>query len=115
MMDNLYGKKYAKYVFLRLEKLDPDFNSLTQSIAYDTIWAREGLKIREKSLITIAALIAMGKEEQTKIHMRGFLRSGGTEKELRNVLIHLSVYCGFPAAMNGLDALKDVIRCEIKT
>ncbi|MBI4668195.1 MAG: carboxymuconolactone decarboxylase family protein [Elusimicrobia bacterium] len=108
MMDKLYGPKYAQHVFRRLEELDPELNRITQEIPYDVFWAREQLSIRDKSLVTVAALIAMGKEEQTKIHMRGFLRSGGTVNDLRNVLIHLAVYCGFPAAMNGFAALKEV-------
>ncbi|MBI4372047.1 MAG: carboxymuconolactone decarboxylase family protein [Elusimicrobia bacterium] len=109
MMDRLYGTGYSEEVFQQLEKLDPAFNDIVQQFAYGEIWARSGLSIRDKSLVTIAALIALGKEEQTKIHIRGFLRSGGTVAELKSVLIHLVVYCGFPAAMNGFSALQIVL------
>lgn len=109
MMRTLYGPSYAKDVFRRLEYLDPELNKIIQEIPYDAFWSREGLNLRDKSLITVAALIAMGKEEQTKIHMRGFLHSGGTVSEIRNMLIHLAVYCGFPVVMNGFAALRDIL------
>ena len=107
VMKALYGK-YSPKVVNRLKELDTDFAELTFDVAYDAIWSRKGLSLREKSLVTIAALVASGKEEQTAIHMRGFLKSGGTSKDLRNALIHLVVYCGFPAVMNALATLKKV-------
>ncbi|HUP56705.1 MAG TPA: carboxymuconolactone decarboxylase family protein [Bdellovibrionota bacterium] len=107
-MDRLYGKAYAKEVFFRLAELDREFNELIQEIPYDRFWSRPELSIRDKSLVTIAALVATGREEQTRIHMRGFLKAGGTYNELRNAIIHLAVYCGFPAAMNAFAALKGI-------
>ena len=68
MMVQLYGTESAKKVNDRLEELDPEFNELVQKVAYDIFWKRPGLTIREKSLVTVAALIAMQKAEQTKIH-----------------------------------------------
>lgn len=114
MMTALYGASYAERAVQRLEDLDPEFNRIGQEVAYDFFWSRKGLGIRDKSLITVAALVAMGKEEQTRAHMRGFLHVGGTAAELRNALIHLALYCGFPAAMNGFVALKAVLK-EIKS
>ncbi len=108
LMRQLYGEGYSKEVFDRLDYLDRELNGLIQEVPYDLFWSREGLSLRDKSLVTIAALIAMGREEQTKIHMRGFLKSGGTFNELRNTLIHLSIYCGFPAALNGFSALRSI-------
>ncbi len=100
-LKDLYGEEFASQVNQRLEELDPELNFLIQSIPYDQFWSRPGLSTRDKSLATVSALIALGREEQIQIHMRGFLHSGGTEEELRNILIHLAIYCGFPAAMLG--------------
>jgi 4-carboxymuconolactone decarboxylase len=110
LMDELYGKKYSQAVYERLESLDPELNTLIQEIPYDLIWSRPGLSMRDKSLITVTALIAMGKEEQSRIHMRGFLNSGGTSEELKNTILHLTMYCGFPTAMNAFQALNDVLK-----
>jgi 4-carboxymuconolactone decarboxylase len=108
-MTELYGADYATQVANRLEELDPELNKVIQSVAYDQLWSRDGLSLRDKSLVTVAALIAMGKEEQTRIHMTGFLNSGGQVDDLRAALIHLATYCGFPATMNGFAALRGVL------
>lgn len=107
-MMELYGAGYSKQVFDRLHFLDRELNDLIQRIPYDQFWSREGLSTRDKSLITIAALTALGRDEQIQIHMRGFLKSVGTMNELRNALIHLAIYCGFPAALNGFKALRSI-------
>src|ERR1017187_5679012 len=98
MMEQLYGAEYSKEVYNRLEELDPELNDLIQEMPYDKFWARPGLSIRDKSLVTVAALVAMGKEEQARIHMRGFLNAEGTVEELRGAILHMAIYCGFPTA-----------------
>ncbi len=112
MLTELYGEEFAKQVYDRLESLDPELNSLIQAIPYDQFWSRSVLSIRDKSIATIAALVALGREEQTQIHMRGFLHSGGSEEELRNLLIHLAIYCGFPASMAAFASLKKLKKEE---
>jgi 4-carboxymuconolactone decarboxylase len=107
-LTELYGEAYAKEVLTRLESLDPELSQIIQDIPYDKFWSRNHLSIRDKSIATIAALVALGREEQTAIHMRGFLHSGGSHDDLRNLLIHLAIYCGFPAAMAGFATLKKV-------
>lgn len=107
-LTDLYGESYAREVFSRLESLDPELNELIQAIPYEKFWSRPQLSIRDKSIATIAALVALGREEQIAIHMRGFLHSGGTQEDLKNLLIHLAIYCGFPAAMAGFATLKKV-------
>lgn len=113
MMTSLYGEKYSQRVYERLEELDPELNRIIQSVAYDQGWGKDGLSIRDKSLITVVALIAMGREEQTKIHMNGFLNCGGKVEDLRNSLLHLHIYCGFPAVMNGFAALTAVLKDRV--
>ncbi len=109
-MTKLYGEEYSEEVFNRLESLDSELNMLIQEGPYESFWSREGLSIRDKSLATVAALVGMGRDEQTQIHMTGFLNSGGTVDELRNLLIHLSVYCGWPATMTAFSNLKMVLK-----
>lgn len=104
VMKRLYGD-YAKDLDALLEGLDPEFNEIIKEFPYANIWSRPGLSLRERSMITISSLIAMGKEEQTEIHMKGFLNSGGSIEELRELIIHLSVYCGFPASLNSFKIL----------
>jgi 4-carboxymuconolactone decarboxylase len=59
-------------------------------------------------MVTVTSLVALGKHEQLKIHIRGYLHSGGTFDELEDIFIHLIVYCGFPAVMNAFAILKEL-------
>ena len=61
MLTELYGEEFAKQVYDRLESLDPELNSLIQAIPYDQFWSRSVLSIRDKSIATIAALVALGR------------------------------------------------------
>lgn len=106
-MDKLYGDA-AEAVFARMENLDPTLNRLIQSFAYDEVWELPPLSMREKSLITVAALAAQNRPEQLRMHMRGFLNCAGSISELRAVLVHLALYCGFPAALAGFAVLADI-------
>ncbi|EKD51577.1 MAG: hypothetical protein ACD_62C00225G0001 [uncultured bacterium] len=113
VMRQLYGAEFARTVANRLEELSSKFHRVAVGVAYAMFWSDPVLSTREKSLVTIAALVAQGKEEQTRIHMRGFLESGGTVVELEAALLHLAIYCGFPAAMNALNQLM-TIRGELE-
>ncbi len=87
LLDELYGVELSNQVFHNLESLDSDLNKEVQEIAYEHYWAREGLSIREKSLITVSSLISLGREKQIKPHLIGFLNTGGTVDDILNIII----------------------------
>lgn len=91
-----------------LKELDEEFAEIINDFALENIWKRDGLPNIHKSIATISALVASGKEDQLYLHMKAFLNLGGTIDELRNILIHLSVYCGFPAILNSFKVLNKV-------
>jgi len=105
----LYGNDYASELEQYLQDLHPDLNEAVQRLAYDGLWGRSGLSQRDKSLITVASLVALYRPEQLQLHIRGFLNSGGTVADLRNVFIHLSGYCGFPPVLTAFRILKETI------
>ena len=86
MMAALYGPVIAPIVYDRCQELGQDFNERVQSYIYDQIWAREGLALKEKSLVTLVALMVINKAEQLKIHFWGFFHQGGTPEDVRNML-----------------------------
>ena len=106
-MKTLYGE-YTAELNKKLDSLNSEFAEIIRDFPYDTIWVREGISLKEKSICTISSLIAMGKEDQTEIHMRGFLNLGGTEEELKEIIIHLAVYCGFPSSLNAFKILNKI-------
>jgi 4-carboxymuconolactone decarboxylase len=92
-----------------LADIAPDLGRYTVEFAYGDVYAREGLTLRERQLVTVAALTAMGNAApQLTFHVNGALHAGCTPREIVETMIHTSVYAGFPAALNGVTVAKQV-------
>ncbi len=81
-----------------------DFQELITRYAWGEIWSRPGLDRRTRSIVTLVALVATGREHELPMHVRAALRHGVTPEELKEVLLQCAVYCGVPAA-NGAFAI----------
>ena len=77
--------------------------------AWGDVWQREGLDLKTRSLITVAMLTALGKQHELKGHVRGALNNGATTAEIQEVLLHASIYCGVPAAVDAFRSAAEVI------
>ncbi|HEX4843517.1 MAG TPA: carboxymuconolactone decarboxylase family protein [Limnobacter sp.] len=93
---------------------DPnDFAAPLQDIvtahAWGTVWTRKALEPKLRSIATVSMLIALNRPNELKLHMRGALNNGVTPEELRELIIHGSVYCGFPAAMDSMRQAKALL------
>lgn len=77
--------------------------------AWGNVWQRAGLDLKTRSLITVAMLTAQGKQHELKAHARGALNNGATPEELREVMLHATVYCGFPTAIDAFRSVTEVI------
>ena len=86
-----------------------DFQDLITRYAWGEIWARPGLDRRTRSCITLTALVALGREHELPIHVRGALRNGLTPDEIKEVLLQCAVYCGVPAANSAFAIAKGVL------
>lgn len=75
-----------------------EFQDLITRYAWGEIWTRPGLTRRTRSLVTIAALVALNRSEELRLHLRAALRNGVTLAEIREVLLQMAIYCGVPAA-----------------
>jgi 4-carboxymuconolactone decarboxylase len=84
----------------------PKLVSLTDDVLFGDIWERAELRKRDRSLITVAALIAGGNTEQLRNHLLLAKTNGLTEDELKEVIIHLAFYAGWPRAMSALQVAK---------
>lgn len=89
-----------------------DMAKLTSDYLFGEIWSREGLALRDRSLVTVSILVATGKEKQLRGHLRGALKNGLTADQLKEVMIHAAHYSGWPSAMNGLAVLHDLAEEE---
>jgi 4-carboxymuconolactone decarboxylase len=77
--------------------------------AWGNVWQRPGLDLKTRSLITVAMLAAQGKQQELKAHVRGAINNGATPEELREVMLHATVYCGFPTAIDAFRSVTEVV------
>lgn len=87
-----------------------DLGRYVGEFGFGDVYSRGTLALRERQIATISMLTAMGgKEPQLRIHMRAALDAGVTLRELEELTIHAVVYCGFPAAINALLVLRELV------
>jgi 4-carboxymuconolactone decarboxylase len=96
-------------VVAALADIAPDFATYLIEFPFGDIYSRPGLGPRDREIATIAALAAMGNAApQLKVHIEAGLNVGLTRDEVTEILMQMAVYAGFPAALNGLFAAKEV-------
>jgi 4-carboxymuconolactone decarboxylase len=88
----------------------PKLAELTDDVLFDDVWARAELSPRDRSLVTVAALIANGNTEQLPSHLNRARANGISETELAEVIIHLAFYAGWPRAVSAVLVAKDVLK-----
>ena len=86
----------------------PKLVSLTDEVLFGDVWERKELSPRDRSLITVAALIAGGNSEQLSFHLKKAKENGLTKTELKEVITHLAFYAGWPRAMSALSVAKRI-------
>ncbi len=84
-----------------VRKVAPKLIEMTEKVVYGDIWERPGLSKRDRSLITVAALIAMYRGDQLTGHLERALANGVTSEEIGEVITHMALYAGWPAAMSA--------------
>jgi len=77
--------------------------------AWGTVWCRGELELKTRSLITISMLTALGRSHEIKGHVRGAINNGASMKEIQEVLLHASVYCGMPLAVDAFRSAHEVL------
>src|SRR6266700_1791193 len=88
----------------------PKMVSLTDDVLFGDIWERTELSKRDRSLITVAALIAGGNTEQLPGHLNRAIENGLSETELVEVITHLAFYSGWPRSMSAIRVAKDIFK-----
>ena len=86
----------------------PKLAELTDTVLFSDIWERPGLSKRDRSLITVASLIALYRTDQLRGHIRRALDNGVTKDEIGEVITHMAFYGGWPTAANAVQVAKQV-------
>ena len=107
LLDELMQGKGSELIE-RMSAASSDLAELTVAFPFGEIYSRPGLDLRSRELVTLSALIALGAWPQFKVHVHGALSAGCTTTEIKEVIIQLAVYAGFPAALNAMQAAGEV-------
>jgi 4-carboxymuconolactone decarboxylase len=90
-------------------QLPEDFRAMTTEHLFGDVWSRPGLELRDRSMITVTTLAALGRDPQLRVHLRGALNVGITPEQLQEMFMHLAHYAGWPMAVSAFQALADVL------
>ena len=100
-------------VIAALADIAPDFATYVFEFPFGDIYSRPGLSVRDREIAAIASLAAMGNATpQLKVHIEAGLNVGLTREEITEILMQMAVYAGFPAALNGLFAAKEIFAAK---
>ncbi len=105
----------AAYVDGSLAKADDfmmAFQRAATELAWGYVWTRPGLDRRTRSIVNLAMLTALNKPAELKLHVKGALTNGVTVEEIKEVLLHATVYCGIPAGLEAFKAAHETLRAE---
>jgi 4-carboxymuconolactone decarboxylase len=92
----------------QVRPIAPKLVELAEKVVYGDVWERPGLSKRDRSLITVATLVALGRERQLRGHLERALGNGVTKAEIGELITHLAFYAGWPAAMTAAVVAKEV-------
>ena len=103
------GDEHVDRANERKTEFTEEFQDLITRYAWGEIWTRPGLDRKTRSAVTLTALIALGRDEELAMHVRGALRNGLTPDEIKEVMLHAAIYCGVPAANSAFAIAQRVL------
>jgi 4-carboxymuconolactone decarboxylase len=106
----MLGEERAREVREAWRKLSPDFAGLVTNFLAGKIWVRPNLDLRTRSLVTIAALAALGRPNGLRLNIEMALNNGATREEIAETLLQMAPYAGFPACWEGLLIADEVFK-----
>ena len=103
------GESFVDRAFTNATEYTLPMQEFITRNAWGNVWQRPGLDLKTRSLVTVAMLTALGKQTELKGHVRGALNNGVTPEEIREIMLHATVYCGFPAAIDAFRSATEVV------
>lgn len=103
---SVLGDRHVDEATSRTTDFDADFQAFITEGAWGSVWARPGLTPRERSMLTLALLAALGHDEELAMHVRATENTGATADDIKEALLHVAVYAGVPAANRAFKIAK---------
>lgn len=103
---SVLGDDHVDRASALITDIDRKFQQLITESAWGTVWASEGLTKRERSIVTIALLAALGQDEELAMHIRATVNTGATQQDICEALMHVAIYAGVPASNHAFKIAK---------
>lgn len=102
------GDAHVDAARARSDPFDAPFQDLITDAAWGHVWSRETWPLRDRSIVTLAILCAQGHWDEVAMHLRATARTGATREDVREVILHVAIYAGVPAANKAIKVARDV-------
>ncbi|HZV20926.1 MAG TPA: carboxymuconolactone decarboxylase family protein [Hyphomicrobiales bacterium] len=106
------GRQYVDESLAKADDFLMAFQNITTEMCWGYAWTRPGLDRRTRSMLNLAMLTALNKPAELKLHVKGALTNGLTVQEIKEILLHATVYCGIPAGLEAFKAAHEVLKAE---
>ena len=100
----MFGPQGAELAVANATEFAKPFHDVMTRYCFGETWGNPALSHRDRSLATLSMLIALGKENEIKMHVKGGIANGMTVEEIQALVLHSMIYCGVPASVTGLRA-----------
>lgn len=103
------GDSYVDNAERNRTAFDEPFQTLITETAWGSVWSRPTMTRRERSIVTIALLAALGHDEEVAMHVRATANTGATPEDLQEAMLHVAIYAGVPAANHAMKIVKKTL------
>jgi 4-carboxymuconolactone decarboxylase len=112
MRRKVLGTAYVDGGIAKADDFMMAFQEITTEWCWGYAWTRPGLAPKTRSMLNLAMLTALDKPGELKLHTKGALANGVTVEEIKEILVHATVYCGIPAGLNAFKAVHEQLKAE---
>ncbi|MDC8760648.1 carboxymuconolactone decarboxylase family protein [Janthinobacterium fluminis] len=109
MRKQVMGADFVDKAFANVDAFTAPLQDFVTRNAWGTVWCRDGLDLKTRSLLTLSMLTALGRAQELRGHVRGAVNNGASMREIQEVLLHASVYCGMPLAIDAFRSAQEVL------
>lgn len=103
---SVLGERYVAAAVANTDPFTEDFQTLITESAWGTVWSRDTISKRERSMLTIALLAALGHHDEVAMHIRATRNTGASMSDIKEALLHVAIYAGVPAANHAFKIAK---------
>ncbi|MBN9028726.1 MAG: gamma carboxymuconolactone decarboxylase [Rhizobiales bacterium 63-7] len=103
------GPEYVDKSIANANEFMSAFQRITTEWCWGYAWGRDTLELKTRSMLNLAMLTALNRAAEIKLHVRGAVNNGVTAEEIREVLLHATIYCGIPAGLDAFKAANEIL------